>query len=41
MLGANGVERILSLDLDEKEKAQFSKGAHTIREAIAAIGSSL
>jgi malate dehydrogenase len=41
VLGGNGVERILSLDLDEKERAQFSKGASTIREAIAAIGSSL
>jgi malate dehydrogenase len=41
VLGGNGVERILPLDLDEKEKALFSKGAQTIREAIAAIGSSL
>jgi malate dehydrogenase len=41
VLGGNGVERILPLDLDEKEKAQFSKGAQTIREGIAAIGSSL
>jgi malate dehydrogenase len=41
VLGGNGVERILPLDLDEKEKAQFSKGAQTIREGIAAIASSL
>jgi len=41
VLGGNGVERILSVDLNEKEKAQFSKGAQTIREGIAAIGSSL
>jgi malate dehydrogenase len=41
VLGANGVERILPLDLNEKEKAQFSKGAQTIREGIAAIEASL
>jgi len=41
VLGGNGIERILSLDLNEKEKAQFSKGAHTIREGIAAIEGSL
>jgi malate dehydrogenase len=41
VLGGNGVERILSLDLNEREKAQFSKGAQTIREGIAAIGGSL
>jgi malate dehydrogenase len=41
VLGGNGVEKILSLDLNEKEKAQFSKGAQTIREGIAAIQSSL
>ncbi len=41
VLGGNGIERILSLDLNEKEKAQFSKGVHTIREGIAAIGGSL
>ena len=41
VLGGNGVERILPLDLNEKEKALFSKGAQTIREGIAAIGSSL
>ena len=41
VLGGNGVERILPLDLNEKEKAQFSKGAQTIREAIAAIAASL
>ena len=36
-----GVEKILSLDLNEKEKAQFLKGAQTIREGIAAIEGSL
>jgi len=41
VLGGNGVEKILKLDLNEKEKAQFMKGAQTIREGIAAIGSSL
>jgi malate dehydrogenase len=41
VLGAKGVERILPLDLDEREKAQFLRGAKTIREGIAAIASSL
>jgi len=41
VLGANGVQRILPLDLDEKEKALFLKGAKTIREGIAAIAASL
>jgi malate dehydrogenase len=41
VLGGNGVERILPLDLNEKEKAQFSKGAHTIREGIAVIEASI
>jgi len=41
VLGANGVQRILPLDLEEKEKAQFLKGAKTIREGIAAIEASL
>ncbi|HYR04398.1 MAG TPA: malate dehydrogenase [Nitrososphaerales archaeon] len=41
VLGANGVQRILPLDLEEKEKAQFLKGAKTIREGIAAIAASL
>ena len=39
VLGGNGVERILTLDLDEGEKAQFDRGAKTIREGIAALGS--
>lgn len=39
VLGGNGVERILTLDLDEGEKAQFERGAKTIREGIAALGS--
>jgi malate dehydrogenase len=39
VLGGNGIERILPLDLDEKEKAQFDKGAKTIREGIHALGS--
>jgi malate dehydrogenase len=37
VLGANGVERILPLDLDKNEKAQFAKGAQTIREGITAL----
>jgi malate dehydrogenase len=37
VLGANGVERILELDLDEKEKAQFSRGAQTVREGVAQV----
>ena len=41
VLGANGVQRILPLDLEEKEKAQFLRGAKTIREGIAAIEASL
>ncbi len=41
VLGANGVQRILPLDLDKDEKAQFLKGAQTIREGIAAIDASL
>jgi malate dehydrogenase len=41
VLGANGVQRILPLDLEEAEKAQFLKGAQTIRERIAAIETSL
>ena len=41
VLGANGVEKILPLDLNEKEKAQFSKGAKTIRDGIAAIEASI
>jgi len=41
VLGGNGVEKILPLDLNEKEKAQFSKGAQTIRQGIAAIEHSL
>ena len=39
VLGENGIERILPLDLDEKEKAQFERGAKTIREGIQALGS--
>ncbi len=41
VLGARGVERILPLDLNEREKAQFHRGAKTIREGIAAIGAAL
>jgi len=41
VLGANGVEKILPLDLNEKEKAQFSKGVKTIRDGIAAIEASI
>lgn len=41
VLGANGIEKILPLDLDDHEKAQFSKGAQTIREGIKAIQASL
>ena len=41
VLAGNGVEKILPLDLNEKEKAQFSKGAQTIREGIAAIEAGL
>ena len=41
VLGANGVQRILPLDLEEKEKAQFLRGAKTIREGISAIEASL
>jgi malate dehydrogenase len=41
VLGGNGVEKILPLDLNEKEKAQFSKGAQTIREGIATIEATL
>jgi malate dehydrogenase len=37
VLGANGVERVLPLDLDEAENAQFSKGVETVRQGIAAI----
>lgn len=39
VLGGKGVEKILALDLDEKESAQFKKGAETIRQGIAAIQS--
>jgi malate dehydrogenase len=41
VLGANGIEKILPLDLDDQEKAQFSKGAQTIREGIKAIQNAL
>ncbi len=41
VLGANGVEKILPLDLNDREKAQFTKGAETIKEGIAAIEGSL
>jgi malate dehydrogenase len=41
VLGAKGVERILPLDLDDKEMAQFLRGAKTIREGIASISSLL
>src|SRR5271154_5044836 len=37
VLGGNGIEKILPLDLDEKEQAQFTKGASTTREGIKAI----
>jgi malate dehydrogenase len=37
VLGANGIEKILPLDLDAKEAAQFMKGAETIRQGIASI----
>ncbi len=38
VLGRRGVERILPLDLDDNEKAQFVRGAQTIAEAISAVG---
>lgn len=41
VLGGGGVERILPLELNEKERAQFERGAGTIREGIAAAASSL
>ena len=41
VLGANGVQRILPLELEEKEKASFLKGAKTIREGITAIEASI
>ncbi|MDA4118623.1 MAG: malate dehydrogenase [Thaumarchaeota archaeon] len=37
VLGARGLERILPLDLDEDEKAQFFKGVQTIRDGISAV----
>lgn len=37
MLGANGVEKIFQLELNEAERAVFSKGADSIKQGIAAI----
>ncbi|MDA4134630.1 MAG: malate dehydrogenase [Thaumarchaeota archaeon] len=37
MLGAKGVERVYELALNDSERAQFMKGAETIREGIAAL----
>jgi malate dehydrogenase len=36
-LGAGGVERIFELDLNEKERASFMRGAAAIREGIASL----
>ena len=36
-LGGGGVERVYEVELDEKERAQFLKGAEAIREGIAAL----
>jgi malate dehydrogenase len=41
VLGANGIEKILPLDLDEREEAQFGRGAKTIREGMGSIGALL
>jgi malate dehydrogenase len=32
MLGANGMEKIIEYDLDDKEKAEFDKSAEAVRE---------
>ncbi len=38
VLGRNGVEKIVKLDLDEEQKAVFQKGADSIKNAISEIG---
>jgi malate dehydrogenase len=37
MLGANGVEKVYELDLDEGETTQFMKGVAAIREGVATL----
>jgi malate dehydrogenase len=37
MLGANGIEKIFELELDEAERAAFLKGADSIKQGIAGI----
>jgi malate dehydrogenase len=37
IIGKDGVEKIIELDLEGKEKESFEKGAATLKEAIAAL----
>jgi len=34
VIGANGIERVIELDLDDKTKAKFAKSVESIRENI-------
>ena len=38
ILGANGVERIIELELTEQEQADFKKSADAVRELVATMG---
>jgi malate dehydrogenase len=37
VIGANGVEKIIELDLDEETKVKFSKSIDSVRESIAIL----
>jgi malate dehydrogenase len=37
VLGANGVERIVELELDEQESADFQKSVDAVRDLVATM----
>ena len=37
VLGAGGVERVVELDLDEQERADFAKSVNAVKELVATM----
>ena len=38
VIGAGGVERVLEVELDEKERAMFEKSVASVRKSVAETG---
>jgi malate/lactate dehydrogenase len=37
ILGSNGVEKIVQIDLNEEEKSKFMEGVKVLKEAVSSI----